>query len=382
MTRALSASCILLSSVVCSCQKSLTAEAIEKSAAALVQRGPQGASTWIVAPDGVVNATLKTPDGQPIAQPVTGTVSFAPPGGPPASVPVHYDPKTGVLTAAGPKLDADITPVNYTLDVGGAPWSGTLDVPKGGTLDLAETGKLQPPPPPNLPGPVVGPNGGMVQVVGPDRVELVPDRRSGDLRAYVLDADNHPVDPGDRTITVALEGEQPELLVLAPEPQGHFVVAHMRTRVDPVHVTVAVNAHGHTHACLVGWAPGSVVVVGPQAPRVHWVAMEPPLPPGEIVEVGGRHGHHHVEYVGGPGVVVEGPGVAVGGPSVVVGAPNVLVNPPGVIVSPPGVVLGGPGVVIGGPRAIVGPPGVVVGGPPGPVHGGWGHEHEHGHKSR
>src|SRR5215472_14102753 len=75
MIRVLPAACIVLSSLVCSCQKNLTAEAIEKSAAALVQRGPRGASTWIVAPDGVVNATLKTPDGQPVTQPVTGTRS-------------------------------------------------------------------------------------------------------------------------------------------------------------------------------------------------------------------------------------------------------------------------------------------------------------------
>jgi hypothetical protein len=382
----------MLSSLVCSCQKNLTAEAIEKSAAALVQRGPRGASTWIVAPDGVVNATLKTPDGQPVTQPVTGTMAFTPPEGPPMTVPVHYDPKTGVLTAAGPKLDADITPVTYNLDVGGTPWTGAIDVPKGGTLDLVETAKLQPPvppPPPNLPDPptpptLVGPHGGVVQVVGPDRIELVPDRPSASVRAYVLDPDNHPIDPGDRRITIALEGEQPEVLVLAPEPQGHFVVAPLRTRIDPVHVTVAVNAHGHTHACLVGWSPGTVVVVGPEAPRAHFL-VEPPV----MVEVPGHHGHHHVEYVGAPGVVVgtpgvvvEPPSVAIGGPPVVVGAPGVFVSPPGLAVSPPGVVVGGPNVVVGGPGVVVGgprvvgPPGVVVG-PPG-VRAGWEHEHDRG----
>lgn len=375
MTRALPIGLMALTSLVCACRKSPTMEAIEASAAALVQRGPAGASTWIVAPDGVVNATLKTPDGQPVTQAVTGQMTFAPPDGPPTSVPVSYDPKTGVLNAAGPKLDADITPVRYALDVGGAPWNGSIDVPKGGTLDLAENAKLQPPPSPDA----VGPNGGVVEVVGPDRVELVADKPTGDLRAYVLDADNKPVDPGDRTITVALQGEQPQLLVLAPEPQGHFVVGHLRSRVDPVHVTVAVNAHGRTHACLVGWSPGAVVVVGPQAPRVRLLAVESP---GEV-EVPGRHWRHHAELVvGAPGVVVGAPEVTTGAPGVVVGGPGVVLGGPGVVVGGPGVVVGGPGVAIGGPRAFVGPPGLVVG-PPGVVHGpgggnGWGPGHEHG----
>src|SRR5258708_27813834 len=116
--------------------------------------------------------------------------------GPARSVPVQYDPSAGVLTAEGPKLEADITPVNYTLMVGGTPWSGSIDVPRGGTQDLVATGRLQG----SLAPSAVGPNGGIVQMVGPDRIELVANKHTGDVRAYVLDADNHPVDPGDRKI--------------------------------------------------------------------------------------------------------------------------------------------------------------------------------------
>jgi hypothetical protein len=376
---ALPIGCIVLASLTTGCPHDLTAESIEKSPAALVQQAMMGTSTWVVAPDGAVSATLKAPDGKPITQPVTGQMTFATPDGPPQSVPVKYEPKTGVLTAAGPKLDADITPVSYALTVGGAPWNGAIDVPRGGTLDLADTAKLQAPLPPGLP----GPNGGVVQVVGPDRVEVVANRHTGDVRAYVLDADNKPVDPGDRKITLALQGEDPEVLVLAPEPQAHFVVGHIRTRVDPVHVTVAVNAHGKTHACLVGWAPGAVVVTGPAAPRVHLLAVEGW--PGEVVEMHGHHGHVHGEVVvGEPGVYVtgphvEGPSVVVAGPHfvapppVIVGAPGVVVGGPGVIVGPPGVVVGAPPhVVVGGPSVVVGGPGVVVGGQVGFGH----HKHE------
>jgi hypothetical protein len=318
--RALTIGCIALAVLASSCRKALTADAIEKSPDAIAQRGPSGTSTWIIRPDGAVSATLKTADGAPVAQAVTGQIAFATPNGP-QPVPVQYDPKTGVLTAQGPKLEADITPVNYTLLVGGAPWSGSIDVPRGGTQDLVATGKVQVALPPST----VGPNGGVVQVVGPDRVELVANKHTGDLRAYVLDADNHPVDPGDRKITVAVQGE-PEVVVLAPEPGAHFFVGHLRARVNPAYLTVAVNVHGATHACLVGWSPGAVVLVGPEAPRLHLLVVD--AWPGEVVEMRGPHGRIHGEVVvGGPEVVVEGPSVVVGPPAVVVGVPGVVIAP-------------------------------------------------------
>jgi hypothetical protein len=341
---------------LCSCRKELTAEAIARSRDAIAQQGPAGTSMMIIRPDGSVSGTLETPDSKPVTQPVTGQITFATPDGPPTVAPVQYDPKTGVLTAAGPKLEADITPVSYTLSAGGTPWTGSIDVPKGGTQELADTAKLQG----AISSNTVGPNGGVLQVVGPDRIEVLANRRTGDVRAYVLDAENHPVDPGDRKVTVALEGEEPEILVLAPEPQAHFVVGHMRARVDPLQLTVAVNLHGTTHACLAGWQPGSIVVMGPQAPRVHLLAVD--SWPGEVVDVRGLHGAHHEEMlVGAPGVVVNGPGVVVGAPGVVIGTPDVVVE--------------GPGVVVGGPRVFVGG-GVEVHGGAGI---GWGHHHGHGH---
>jgi hypothetical protein len=314
----------------------MTADSIESSPDVITERRPSGSASWIVQPDGSVRAALKGPDGKPVAQPVAGQITFGNPDGPPTSVPVKYDPNTGVLSAAGPKLDADITPVTYNLTVGGKPWSGMIGVPPGGTHDLADSGKLQA----SIPVGTVGPHGGLVQSVGPDRVELVANKRSGDVRAYVLDADNHPVDPGDRKITVAVEGPHPQVVVLAPEPQAHFVVGHVPTLVDAPQVTIAVHVHGTAHACLVGWSPGSVVVLGPEAPRVHVLAVN--SWPDEVVEVHGWHGRHAEVVVGAPGVVVEPPGVLIGAPGVIVGAPTV---------------------VVGG--------GVVV------EHRGWGHRHKH-----
>lgn len=342
------------------CKKHLDAAAIEKSAAAIVQQNPSGTSTWIVGPDGAVSAVLKDPSGNPIKGTVTGQMTFQNPDGTPQSVPVQYDPSTGVVTAAGPKLTADVTPVDYALTVDGKPWTGSLSVPMNGTQELADNAKLNAATPP----PTSGPHGGVVQLVGPDRVEVVANKGNGEVRAYLLDpSTNQPIDPGDRKITIALQGDQPETVILAPDPSAHFVVGHIRSRVDPVNVTVVVNDHGHSHACLVGWQPGAVVVVGPAAPRVHMLVD---TWPGEV-EV---HGHHGEVVVGGPGVVVGAPGVVVGAPGVVVGAPGVVVGAPGVIVGAPGVVVGGPGpVIVGGPGHVNVHENIHVGG------GGHGHGH-------
>jgi hypothetical protein len=302
------------------CRHKLTADLIEKSTASIVQKGALGTSTWVVQPDGKVGAVLKDNDDKPITGVVTGQVKLGD-----QAVPVEYDPKTGLLTASGPKLDADITPMTYALTVDGKPWNGTIAVPREGTQDLADTSKQQA----SLPAGTVGPNGGIVQVVGPNRVELVANKNDGQVRAYLLDDGNKPIDPGDRKITVALQDpDQPDVVVLAPDPTNHFMVGQMRARVDPLNVTVAVSDHGKTHAAIVGWQPGTVIVTGPDAPRVH--------------------------------LLVNGPAVRVGGPGVVVGAPGVVVD------GPPGVVLGGP---FGGPP----PP---FGGPPPPRH--WDHD-DHGH---
>jgi hypothetical protein len=346
--RALPIVCVAIAGLACSCRKELTAESIEKSPDAIAERGPTGTSTWIVRPDGKVSATLRDSDGKPVTRPVTGQIAFAGPNGPTTSVPVQYDNKSGVLTAAGPALDADITPVSYSLSVGGTPWSGSIEVPKSGTQELIASGRVQASLAPNA----LGPNGGVVQTVGTDRIELVANKRTGDIRAYVLDADNRPVDPGDRKITVAIQSERPEILVLTPEPQAHFFVGHLHTRVDPPHVTVAVSARGTTHACLVGWSPGTVVLVGPETPRVHLLAVD--VWPGEVIEVRG-HGRHHGE-------------VAVTSPGVVVGAPAVVVESPSLVVEPPSIVVGSPAVVVGA--------GVEVHGPDDDR----GRRHEHGHE--
>jgi hypothetical protein len=258
-----------------------TAEAIRASGATVAEQHEGGSVTWLVKPDGTVSAVLEDSARKPLPKAVVGDVTFAPAGAAEGKVsPVAFDEKTGVLTAAGPKLDAELTDVRYALVVDGKPWNGVLHLPRGGTKELVEDAKVQ-----AAAAGRVGPKGGVLQVVGNDRVEIVADRSSGEVRAYVLDADLKPVDPGDRRITLALDGEAPEVLVLTPEPRGHYVFARLKRKVDPTRITIVVASHGEAHTCLVGWQPGALLVVGPAAPRVRIVVVPAweGIGPGAIV---------------------------------------------------------------------------------------------------
>lgn len=245
--------------------------AIEASPAALIEDNDFGAVKMIVTPDGVFQALLSGADGKPITKDASGKITWVA-GGKTTGVPVEVD-KKGVIVATGPKLEADVTDVTYSLVVGGKNWSGTLHVPRGGTDDLAATARAQS----SLPSGKLGPHGGKVQIVGDDRVELLADRAAGDVRVYVLDADFKPIDPGDRKVSVALDDESPQTIVLAAEPQGHFLVAPLGLTNDPARVTIFVTRGGVTRACIVGHGPGAhLVVVNAKAPRVKiFVATAP-----------------------------------------------------------------------------------------------------------
>jgi hypothetical protein len=128
--RALPIGCAALASLVCSCRKELGRGYRE------VTRRPHGAGTnGHVDLDRPARRHGERHDQDAGRQPrrATGDRSdrLRNAERPPAIVPAHYDPTTGVLTAAGPMLDADITPVSYTLTVGGTPWVGSIDFRRG-----------------------------------------------------------------------------------------------------------------------------------------------------------------------------------------------------------------------------------------------------------
>jgi hypothetical protein len=138
----------------------------EASADALVMDHDDGSVAWSVDPSGKVSAVVTGKDGKPVTENVSGALAWKD-GGDTKTIPLTADATTHALVAEGPKLSADITEVGYTLSVGGKPWSGTLDLPPGGTAELAADAKASASVEVDVK--AAGPHGGRIAVVGKDR---------------------------------------------------------------------------------------------------------------------------------------------------------------------------------------------------------------------
>jgi len=269
---------------------------------AIIEEHEGGSVAWDVAPDGNVRAAVVV-DGKPVQKDVNATLVFKAGADAEArTVPLTVDAKTGFLVGAGPKLEADITEVNYTINVNRKPWSGALHVPVGGTAQLVANARASVEV--KLPEGNVGPNGGVVQVVGKDRVELVADEASGEVRVYVLDADFKAVAVGERSISLGVYAGAPHMLALAAADGGAYFRARWSLNVDPLKITIAVRNAGVTSVALVGYRPGARVIVRADAPRVKvrtktkWAAWADA--DGELGARGRGHayGHDHAPAFG------------------------------------------------------------------------------------
>ncbi len=235
----------------------------------LTEQHPAATVTWLVTPDGHVKARVKGADGAPIDKGVTGTVTAKPlkKVERPVTARLEADPaKPGMYLATLPKLEADLTDVTYELDVNGAPLTGTLQLPRGGTTQLAATAKKAADV--KLPAGKKGPNGGIIQVAGNDVLEIVADKTTGQVRIYVLDDDFKPVAVGKRKVKLGVVAGSSEVVDLQVEPKGLYFTGKLVGKADPVKLTVVLYQEEEPEPVVVlcGWAPTTVIVVGPGAP--------------------------------------------------------------------------------------------------------------------
>jgi len=262
-----------------------------------VEKHDNGTIHWDIDGSGVARAVVKTPDGD-VAKDAKGTVTFKTTSGE-VKAELKPDPDTGELTAQGPKLVDDITEVRYNVSVAGKPLAGAMHVPQEGTASLVAEAEVSAKV--KIPEGKKGPNGGVIQVVGDDVVEIVADKNTGETRVYVLDADFKAVPVGDRKVTLGFVSATPEVIVTTVGPGGAYFVAKAKTKIDPIKVTVAVKVKARTRVVLVGYRPGAVIIVGAAAPRVAvfvaapvWVVGPPTVViGGPVIYWGHGHGWGH-----------------------------------------------------------------------------------------
>ena len=292
-----------------------------------VEAQPTGTVAWNVRPSGEVSAALVGKDGQPLPAPVTGSLSFTVPGHDPQTTAIAYD--NGTASAIGPQLTADVTEMRYTLDANGTPWTGVVHLPPGGTAQIVTDGTAEAAV--AVPDGQLGPHGGRIQVVGPDRLELVSAPDTGEVRVYVLDADFQPVVVGPRRVTLGVVADRSEVVALDVDPGGLYFTGVWGVTVDPWRIDLSMRVGPAVYFGIYGYRPGVTVLVGPAAP-VFAVRVGrgwgPPAFRGRVL-VSGPAMYGPRGFVGGPRIVGPGPRVVGPGPRVVGPGPRVVGPGPG-----------------------------------------------------
>ncbi len=253
---------LVLLGCLLACSKKDVGEAAASAASlgAVVESFEGGSIGWNIAGDGRIRAEVKDASGTPVTKDSSGTVEWKTESGETKSAKLTYDSDAKALVAAGPPPTQDITTLTYRIETKGAPLAGTLHVPVGGTAALANETN-------NDTTDAKGPHGGVIQKVGDDRLEIVADDDSDEVRVYVIGGDGKAIAAGERKVTLAVVAEKSEVVVLRPSDDGAFLVGTWTLKDDPSRVTVVLRSSGRAYVAIVGWKPGARLVVTGGAPR-------------------------------------------------------------------------------------------------------------------
>lgn len=248
----------------------------EKSAAATLH--------WNVEANGETQLVVEDESGTVVKKEITGQIGFKPNGsGEAQTVPLTFDAKSGIGKADGPDLDGEVTEVRYALVVRGKPLTGSLHVPKKGTLALVAAAKAAPASDDSK-----GPHGGTVQVADGVEYEVVADSDSGETRVYLVDAGaKRP-----KKLKLALESDEPRVVELTWKEDGYYVAVIGADKPPRKATLVIVDDDDDVHVVVIGQRRGRVLVMDTRP--VYWVrtGWGPP---------GLARGHHKGTLDGPPG---------------------------------------------------------------------------------
>ena len=110
--------------------------------------------------------------------------------------------KPGASAQLAP-LEQGLTTIELALKLKGKEFKESIDIPEGGTKALLKKSKV------TVAEGTKGPNGGTVDVVDDQRVELVMDDSTGDIRVYFLNEKLEVIDvPAGTDITINIDDEE------------------------------------------------------------------------------------------------------------------------------------------------------------------------------
>lgn len=275
--------------------------------AALVETYDHGSVAWNVSAEGQVTARVTDEAGKDASKTSKGSIEWND-GATVKRADLVWNDKASALVAQGPEPKGDLTEVRYVIEPPTGAVHGVLDVPEGGLAviktDVQASASVDV-------SAVTPPHGGVVQVVGDQRVEIVGAEGTDEVRVYVLDPAWKPTVAVDAKITIAVGGAAPEVIVLEQAEGGAYFVGRWHVVGEPPRLTIVVRRAGKAHVAIVGWKPGVKLVCagGPHVKvKVKAVAWGPSVKvkPGEFHGEG--HDEGHGEGHAGVGFEVKGNG--------------------------------------------------------------------------